>query len=178
MKKRISITKVLAFCMILIITFVLTQLSNATTPAAPGSTGDPLITKSYVDGKVKSLNTKIANLQHALDSTEASLASAQTSIKTMKTQIATLLAKNGESAEYLTVKKGKTILLKEGGMVVVFSGVANVIGKLTDLTDGKALNTNQIVALRHLIASPMADTRGIKAKADITVLLSGSYTIK
>ena len=171
MKKHISIMRLLAFCMILIITFVAVQFSNAVTAPAPGSTGDPLITKSYVDGKVASLNTKITNLSKDLESAETSLKSANSSIKTLKTQIATLLASGGGgSFHYTLIKKGNTLLLKEGDMAVVFSGTANVVGKLTDLTDGKALSTNQAVVLRHLIASAVSDTRGIKAKTDIMVL--------
>jgi len=171
LKKHISITRLLAFCMVLIITFVLTQLSNAGSTSAPGSTGDPLITKSYVDGKVTSLNTKISNLTKDLESAEAALKTANDSIKTLKTQIATLIAAGGgDSFNYKTVKKGTTLVLKEGDMAIVYTGVANVVGKLADLTDGKALNTNQLVTLRHLIASAVSDTRGIKAKTDITVL--------
>jgi len=182
-----SITRVLAFCMILIITFVLTQASNAAVTPSPGSPEDPLITKSYVDAKVTTLNSKISALNKDLEAAEASLkatqatlktaqtsiASANASIKTMKAQIATLIASGGSgSFEYKTVKKGATLLMKAGAMAVVYSGSAVVVGKLTDLSDGKALITGQIVVLRHLIASAITDTRGIKAKTDFTVLIN------
>jgi len=178
MKKHFSITRALAFCMILIITFVLTQMSNAVNAPAPGSTGDPLITKSYVDAKVKTLSDKISALTSALDKAEASLAAASSNIKTLKSQVSTLIANNSSSGKYLTVKMGKSIILKVGAQVVLYEGSAKVNGILTDLTDGKAISTNQTVKPRHLIVSAVTDTRGIKASTDIKVLISGNYTIK
>jgi len=181
MKKNLSTTRLLMFCIVLIITFSAVQFSNAVTnvvPAAvtaavPGSGSDPLVTKSYLDKRIKIVGDKLI-------AANASITSLKTQISTMKSQIATLSVNHGgtsSSAKYMTVKKGKTIRLQVGGSLVLYSGTGIATGIISDLTDGKALAVNKNIIPRHLIMSGISDTRGVKAKTDIVVLVAGSYKI-
>ena len=183
MKKYITFTRAIVFCMVIIITFVIAELSNAANTPAPGSNDDPLVTKSYVDGQISSLKSSINKANSQISSLEMQIASLTQENTNLKTQIATLAAKKTNmQSKYQAVKAGKTILLQEGGIVVLYTGTATSVGvagsNLSDLTTGNVIKVNQSIAKRHLILSAVTDPRGIKAKTDIFVLISGNYKIK
>lgn len=131
----------------------LTAVSTAAT-YTPGSSGDPVVTKSYVDSRVADLKALIGQNS------------------------------GGNAASYmpLQIASGKTLLGAEGSEIILRSGEATGIDNgangISDITAGKDLRTGDAVSLNHLILIPREDGRGIKATTEIWVLIKGSYQIK
>lgn len=129
-----------------------TVISTADT-YAPGSSGDPVVTKSYVDGKVAE-------------------------VKALITQ-----GSSGAGASYspLRLDAGKTLLGGEGTEIILRSGEATGIDNgangISDITSGKDVRTGEALSLNHLFLIPREDGRGIKATTEIWVLIRGSYQV-
>ena len=130
-----------------------TAVSTAST-YTPGSSGDPVVTKSYVD-------TKLAE------------------IKALITQ-----GEGGTSASYVPLRldAGKTLLGGEGTEIILRSGEATGIDNgangISDITAGKDMRTGEALSLNHLFLIPREDGRGIRATTEIWVLIRGSYQVK
>lgn len=117
----------------------------------PGSEGDPVVTKSYVDGQ-------IATIKEYIDGNAGSGSAAYKPL-----QLA--LGKN------LIGGEGTEIILRSGEATAIDNGVNGI----SDITAGKDLWTGNPVSPNHLLLIPRADGRGIKATTDIWVLIRGSY---
>jgi len=125
--------------------------------ATPGSTDDPLVTKSYVD-------EKIAQIQGG-----GVASSAATSDKW----------------EVVTVPAGKKIIVNDGGELIVRNGKAVAYSAdangLADLTDGIDVAPGKAIAANHLILSPRGG-RGVqpdpKQKNGLIVLVHGGYSLQ
>ncbi|MEI8215854.1 MAG: hypothetical protein WCF96_02035 [Eubacteriales bacterium] len=141
---------------IIIATLVAISLLTVIATAAtypPGSTEDPVVTKSYVD-------SKLAELESKLGGTTGS-ANAYTPLQ---------------------ITQGKTLLGGEGTEIIFRSGEATAIDNgqngISDITGAKDLRTGESLTLNHLIVIPKEDGRGINASTDIWVLIKGKYTIR
>lgn len=158
--KQIVRTMFLTFT-ILTSTFTISHYGDAATTG--GTASDPIVTKSYVDKQISGLKTEIDSLNKQVTS--------------LKTQL-----KKVKAGKYITVKKGKTLIMKTGCQVIVYSGSMSMVGKkgtyLTDATTGSKVTVGKKVAARRIIVSAISDTRGLKAKKESQVLVSGSYSIK
>ncbi|THF80855.1 hypothetical protein [Cohnella fermenti] len=127
----------------------------AGTSSVPGSTNDPIVTKSYVDEKIA----------EAVGAGGSSSTSAQ--------------------LEVVTVALGKKLIVEAGGEVIVRAGKAiaysSDVNGLSDLTDGLDIPPGKAVSNNHLILFPR-DGRGIEAdpgqKSGLTVLVRGGYKIE
>ena len=131
---------------------LLTVIATAAT-YPPGSTEDPVVTKSYVDSKLAELESKLGG---TTGSTNAYAP--------------------------LQIMQGKTLLGGEGTEIIFRSGEATAIDNgqngISDITGAKDLVTGESLTLNHLIVIPKEDGRGIKASTDIWVLIKGKYTIR
>lgn len=127
--------------------------------AAPGSTNDPIVTKSYVDQKIA----------EALNGGAPGGGSSSSSSK----------------LEVVTVPFGKKIIVEDGGELIVRSGKAIAYSTdangLSDMTDGKDIAPGKAVGNNHLILFPRGG-RGVevdpKQKGDLIVLVRGAYELK
>lgn len=157
MKKRIIAIVCALAALLSVVTYALA--------ADPGSEGDPLVTRSYVDAIKNELYTYINSIK---DSFSPAAPSGNPS--------------NSEF-EIVTISPGRTIacgascevILRSGRGIVVGSpqgGICDVTGGI-DLPDGAAVTTNH-----HLIV-PRNDGRGISAigSEDAIFMIKGSYTI-
>jgi len=99
----------------------------------PGSAGDPLITRSYLE----------AQLENA-----------------------------GGGFECITLKKGETLSLAQGAMVILYTGSASVTGSLIDTTEGSLTPAGAKVQKYHSYLAP-ADGSGFTADATCVIFLSG-----
>ncbi|WP_274654230.1 hypothetical protein [Paenibacillus humicola] len=128
--------------------------------AAPGSVDDPVVTKSYVD-------QKIASLQGG--------SNGQTPVQTGDTT----------SVKIVNVKNGQILIGKAGAEFIVRTGKAAAYSSdasgIADVTSGKDITNGTPVDKNHLLVFPR-DGRGVTAASGfsgtITVMVRGGYVLQ
>ena len=127
--------------------------------ADPGSSADPLVSKSYVDGRIDEVLAKLG------------VTSGSTT-------------QSGESTSYtpVSVSAGQSVLGGEGTEIILRSGQAVGLcpgqNGLTNVTNGQEIGQGQALGTNNLIIVPRADGRGVTATTDAWFLIRGSYTIQ
>ncbi len=158
MKKKTSI-EIIAIALIVLLSAVAVVYA---TGAAPGSEGDPLVSKSYVDSLVDSVKTFFEGRISALEN-----------------------ASGGEQTasgwSVIQVMAGSRVLGGEGSEIVLRSGTAYAIDNgadgISDLTAGSDLKSGTPIVKNHLLLVPREDGRGISCESDCWVMVKGSYTV-
>ncbi len=144
------------FMLSLIFVFLFVQLVTAT--GEPGSTDDPVVSKSYVDSLVQDLRNQINTLKNQTPS-------------------------SGSSAfETISISAGQYLYTGSGTEIVVRSGFAKALlgttgAGLSDVTSATDLSNGVIVPKNHLLISARDDNRGIYATTVCYVLVRGSYKV-
>ena len=128
----------------------------------PGSIGDPLVTKSYVDNIISGLKDRIAALESGKNNDSGSSVPA--------------------GWDVIQVGAGKSLLGGEGTEIVLRSGTASALdnGKdgVSDLTGGADLKGGTSIEKNHLLLVPRHDGRGIFCVSSCWVMVLGDYEIK
>ncbi|MGL4736356.1 MAG: hypothetical protein ACRCW2_02770 [Cellulosilyticaceae bacterium] len=148
----------------------------------PGSSNDPLVTKSYVDDQIAKVKNGQSGNTSVID--EQLKVQAQL-IDILKQQIEALSQEvqkgAGSTYEVVTVPKGSTLLGKQGSEVIIRAGEGKVVGStgggLQDMTEGTDLNDKQSAPKYHLLIIPREDGRGLYASTDLVVMVRGGYSI-
>lgn len=146
-KQGMVLLTVLAICLTATVAIAVAASAQA------GSSDDPLVTKSYVDGK-------IAEVKQNSGGSSGSAA--------------TYKAISLEEGQKLIGKDGTEIILRSGEATAIDNGSNGI----SDLTAGKDLWTGDTVNSNHQLLVPRADGRGIKAKTIIWVMVRGDYAIE
>lgn len=132
--------------------------------ADPGTEGDPLISKSYID------DVLMPKIEQYVESRIAGLGSGG--------------GGKGEAASFAVVEAsaGDEIICSAGTELILRMGSATVIatekGGIADTTAGYDLAHGTPMPSNHLLIVPVSDGRGIKANNDIIVMIKGGYTKK
>ncbi len=143
----------------------------------PGTSNDPLVTKSYVDKKIADIGggTGVSN------DVMQQLAVQQQLINELSSQVR-LLQQESNTYEVVSVPQGKVLFGKRGSEVIIRAGEAKVVGStaggIQDMTAGVDVNANSIAPRYHLLIIPREDGRGLIATKDLTVMVRGGYTIQ
>ena len=133
--------------------------------ADPGSDGDPLISKSYIDSVV------LPQIYSYIDSAVAGL---KPSVGTVQT----------DKFEVVNVGAGKQVIAGAGTELILRMGSGSIIGSarggIADTTDGTDLQNGSAIPANHLLIVPLGDGRGmqISSGGDAIVMIKGSYEIK
>jgi hypothetical protein len=146
MNKKIKIISIL---------IIITLLAAATVYAAgPGSTEDPLVTKSYVDEQIRQLiGTGTGGGGGVVE----------------------LVVEELKVGQILIAGAGTEFILR-GGKATAYGDGANGIPNLTSGADIKIGNS---IPLNHLLLFPRDDERGIKITAGPAfVMIRGPYSIR
>lgn len=155
--------------------------------AAQGSETDPLVTMSYITQIatpqiMKDLDAKLdAREQSYLDKLDTAIAQFE---KDMDAKLSEVSGGGGELTTsvfaVVQVKAGQTLAGLTGTEFLLRTGSAACVAAsapgLIDSTDGTSLSSGEAVQPNHLYLST-ADGRGMKAGADATVMVRGSYSI-
>ncbi|TCZ76826.1 hypothetical protein E0485_12645 [Paenibacillus albiflavus] len=140
----------------------------------PGSIDDPVVTKSYMDQRIKEEVAKaLGNGGNTNTGNNSSNNNGNTST----------LSDN--SFETVQLEKGKTLMAEAGTEIIVRRGKTYVVStdgdSVVDATTGKDVNKGALIENNHLLIFPR-ETRGIQADAkdtkDIWLMVRGGYTIK
>ncbi len=188
MKNKIKTVIITGLC----VCGLATQLSAA--QAQPGSAEDPLVTKSYVDGKISQItgvspstgtssssgneaivNDVLAQLEIIYGiSKKVGTGSANTSSSSSKPE--------GEAFEPVFASAGQIVVGLEGAEIILRSGkaVAYCPGEngVINVSKGIDLKNGDEVDLNNMLIVPRSDGRGISATTDIWVIIKGGYEIK
>lgn len=133
--------------------------------AEPGSDGDPLISKSYID------NVLLPKIYSYID--DAVSKGGQSGEQT-----------SSSSFEVVNVKAGKTVIAGAGTEMILRMGNGNIIGSarggISDVTAGYDLPDKAQTPSNHLLIVPLDDGRGITISddGDAILMIKGSYEIK
>ncbi|KZS45819.1 hypothetical protein AWU65_07785 [Paenibacillus glucanolyticus] len=132
----------------------------------PGTTDDPVVTKSYVDQQIQqALNGGSGGNTNPTNPTQPS--------------------QGADEVKNVALKPGKILIADAGTEFIVRSGNAviytEVSSGVADLTDGKDLLNGQAAPKNHLLSFPR-EGRGIQVKegqtSNLIVMVRGGYTIK
>lgn len=134
----------------MILTFVL--LSGTTLYAADNMLGtkvDPVVTKSYVDMKIREQLGKV------------------------ETQKSTFEIVDVGAGKTIYGKQGSEMIIRSGEGRII----ASLAGGVQDVTDGVDLAADVIAPKNNLLIIPREDGRGIFANKAMTIMVRGGYTI-
>lgn len=152
--------------------------------ATPGGSSDPLVSKSYVDGKFNELAELIKNGNGGGASISTSGMTEDQILASVMDQLEIYYAGvlNG-SEKYVPVsaKAGQIILGGEGTEIILRSGSAK--GYITDsngivnASDGTEIFNNDNIKINNLLIVPREDGRGVAVQTDSWFIIKGDYTI-
>lgn len=74
--------------------------------------------------------------------------------------------------ECVTLAKGKTLKLKQGARILLYTGSAAMNGSMIDITEGKLVTSNSVAERYHSYLAP-ADGSGFTATAACVVFICG-----
>ncbi len=114
----------------------------------PGSTGDPLVTRSFVENYVR-------------DSMEKLMPSGGGALEWSVAEL--------NADEEFIGKAGTEFIVRGGQAVVVDPSGSGII----DITAGKNVSAGQVAESNHLFSIPRADGRGIKAVKPTVIMYRG-----
>ncbi|WP_069998804.1 hypothetical protein [Cellulosilyticum sp. I15G10I2] len=162
---------------VILLTAVLAVTTLYASDNGPGTSNDPLVTKSYVDKRIADLGAGGSTSNDVNKQLQAQ----QLLINELSSQIK-LLQQESNTYEVVSVPQGKSILGKQGSEIIIRAGEAKVIGSeaggIQDMTAGVDVNANSIAPRYHLLIIPREDGRGLIATKDLTVMVRGGYTIQ
>ncbi len=160
--------------------FVLGQAVGAGSPAAPGSESDPLVTASWVEEKLDALFQAIQDERYEREKLEDRMSQVEENGADSPAP-----GENGTPAptfKVVEVPAGRMVLTGQGTEVVVRTGrveaIAGPAGGLSDVTDGRNLDTGDTVERDHLIMSPRGDGRGLKVNSNAYIIIRGDYSLE
>jgi hypothetical protein len=139
--------KVVTLFAIIIALAGLTIVAGATA-TTPGSSDDPVVTKSYVDRQIAQLQKGGASQTYEPVHLNA--------------------------GQKIIGHEGSELILRSGEATAIDNGANGV----SDITGAKDLMTGHSVEQNHLLLIPRTDGRGIKATTEIWVMIRGSYEIQ
>lgn len=177
---------------LLIITGMVASGMAVKVAAEPGDATDPLVSQSYVDGKIGELNTKIAALTTMVNTLSTTVTNQSKTISSLSTEVSALKSQVSglESPKFTVIEllPGQSVMLGASTEFILRGGKATAIsgtyGGLSDLTSGSGqdLIAGASVPLNHLILASREDGRGIKiigtADQKAYLLIKGAYTLK
>lgn len=131
--------------------------------ADPGSDGDPLISKSYID------NVLLPKIYSYIDNAISGVSPSDPQEQSGKFEV-------------VNVSAGKKVIAGEGTEMILRMGSGTVLGSMrggiADTTDGTDLADGTAAPSNHLMIVPLADGRGIYVTSEAIFMIKGSYEIQ
>ncbi|MCL2874620.1 MAG: hypothetical protein FWE29_06810 [Defluviitaleaceae bacterium] len=169
MKKRIAILSIIAVSILLMASTIWGSNNQ------PGSAGDPVVTRSYVDNQINQLRELISGTNGGSLSSQAR----DEIVSEVLNQVAQL-----SGATYVPVQafEGDVIVGLEGTEIILRSGSAVAVvpggNGITNVTTGRELLNNAAVERDNLLIIPRHDGRGVRVTAEEAwFLIKGGYEV-
>ncbi|MCT4598512.1 MAG: hypothetical protein N4A50_11615 [Vallitalea sp.] len=182
-------------CLLLVIICQLYTSANANS-VNPGTIGDPIVTKSYVDEQMEILKNIISQQQSNTQTNnnvnneikDVDMASIYAYIDAYIQSSLTGVNEESKSTstqkfEILNLDVGAKLICSESTEVILRSGTATAIANeagigISDLTGGKDLGMGVAIPKNHLLLIPRNDGRGILIKEKAWIMVKGEHTVK
>lgn len=136
---------------------------------SPGSEADPLVSKSYVDEKIKEISDNSSSV--SVD-TEAIVSRVLAKVQSQSGTAA-------QSYSPVSIKAGDIVIAHEGTEIILRSGTAKAYvpgsNGISDVTSGKDIFNNEKIGSNHLLIVARSDGRGVSAETDCWLLIKGGY---
>lgn len=129
-------------------------LITATEPE-PGSSSDPVVTRSYVEKAIRDLKSELAKLGSG------------------PAEASTYKVVDVEPGQKLIGKQGTELILRAGQGTAIKAD----LGGLQDVTAGTDI-TEGFIPRNHLLITPRDDKRGVRVTKQATFMVRGGYTIE
>ena len=151
-----------------------------------GTASDPLVSLSYLTdiftpSVLEEVEGAVSEDQAALEAQLATVAQAYVDQIEAVAATQDSSASGNESYQVVTVTAGQSLILSEGGEVLLRSGTGTCVSSsnpgLVDMTDGTTLASGGTLVANHLYLSTI-DGRGVYASTALTLLVRGDYTIQ
>lgn len=149
----------------------------------PGSAGDPLVSKSYVDTIVASARTQLEQAIGSLRTNADATYATRMEVVRITAGVATKEAIDERTtfqivsvpAGHVAIGGASTEIVLRGGQA---TAVATASGGLLDVTGGWDVPHGDAIAPNHLLVVPRDDGRGLYATTDLILMVKGSVTVK
>lgn len=149
--------------------------------AEPGSPGDPLVSKSYVDQIVSQLKATLVEKAY-VDGRLATMTTKTYVDQALQSLPSKTYIETHTRFTRVDVPAGYEMLGEAGTEVVLRGGRATAIvsdkGGILDATGGIDLAMSQEVTPNHLLIIPISDGRGLTAVTDIILIVKGNYVVQ
>ncbi len=149
----------------------------------PGSSADPVVTKSYVDKLIKGLQGSSPTdsaIEDRLKAQEEMIGILNSEVNRLKSELA---GGTAEETTYTVVyaDPGEKLIGKQGTEVILRAGegsaLEGALGGLQDVTGGTDI-TQGLIPKNHLLIIPRDDGRGVLVTKRATFMVRGGYTIQ
>lgn len=156
----------------------------------PGSSTDPLVSKTYVDQLVSRLAEKSYIDERTAGLAGKSYVDQQVAGLADKAYVEQRVAAAADKAyvdsraafQVVNLPRGSAIIGQSGTELVLRGGKATAItsnlGGLFDATGASDVAQGETVKANHLLVVPRADGRGLRATADAILMVKGNYTVQ
>lgn len=154
---------------VVFLALVLLIISLSGTLGANGTESDPLISKSYLELRLKELKTEVDSLKKELakqtpgDAVDEGQTGSERVFKPLR------------------LDPGASIYFKEGTEFIMRVGEASIVDPTTNglpnLTTGTNLMDGDNVPKNNLFISPREDGRGLACRIEVWLLIKGGYTL-
>ncbi|NLM06044.1 MAG: hypothetical protein GX219_03890 [Tissierellia bacterium] len=152
--------------LILIVVFIM-LVSISISFSEPGSSNDPLVSKSYVDEEIARLSNMIYQSQGQGQM-----------IPVFQGEESTWQVVEVEAGGFLELKGGAELILRSGTAYAVPSVRNGIVNGLSDLTDGVDLVAESQLRQNHHIIVPRSDGRGARCYTKCFFLVKGPFEVK
>ena len=160
----------------LIVITIMALIYTIVAYAAPGDSGDPLVTLSYIT------NTLMPDIDSKIDAQvekQVSEKMDELENKSYKENKASLT--DGATYTLVSVKANRKVIGGEGTEFILRMGSGTILatrnGGVADVTAGIDLPDGTPIPSNHLLVSPKDDSRGLKITSDSLILIRGTYTV-
>jgi len=138
--------------------------------AQPGTPDDPLVSRSYVNTRIASLEAQIAQLSALVESGGFTVTDTTAHVPGPTVERELFAVVRAEPGMILIGGASTEIILRAGEATVIAgpNGLANV-------TSGIDVMNGQAVQLNHLLLVPQADGRGMRFHTTAYLMVKGDY---
>lgn len=148
----------------------------------PGSSADPIVTKSYVDESIANL-LGILNTSPSSTGTAISEQRIVDNVMAKLEDLGTVSAGGGLTFEPVQATQGQIVVGKEGAEIILRSGTAisycTGVDGIIDTSTGTEYFNGTELEKNHLIIVPRADGRGaVVTSKEAWFIIKGGYEIK
>ncbi|MCL2422132.1 MAG: hypothetical protein FWD03_09770 [Defluviitaleaceae bacterium] len=162
MMTKLHLAKIIAGALVLSVLYF-----GVTASAQPGTSDDPLVSRSYVDTRIAALETQIAQLTALIESEGVSITGGHGTV-------------DRELFTVVRAEPGMTLIGGASTEIILRAGEATAISGpngLANITTGVDVMDGQAIQLNHLLIVPQNDGRGMRFHTTAYLMIKGDFSL-